>query len=440
MYQTGAQIIQASYWKAVQDSDTARKDEASKLLDYYSNGQIDYIREYIKQTCKERAKSIYPVCLNIIRKVINNLAMVYLQDAVRSIDGTDRDQEILCEIETSASLPVKMKQTNRLTKLLGTVLLRPVWRGGRMDMDVLTPDVLDVETGDTPEELESVTITHYSPDGDANAISYSYWTPEIVQTLDAMGRVTSEEPNPYGILPFVPCWKEPPTDFFWQRGARDLMSVQDGINNAITLLVYDIEFQGFGLLFGKRLNDVDSEISKSNIIASPGQLWHSANADADLKYISPNGPIEQILASVNFFIKQAAMLSGLPASVMSTEPSDQSGVARIVGNRELEELRADDIALFIEYERKLFEVNRVVWNVHNPGRKISDGAVFQINFYDPKPTTTGTEQAALWEKLLGMGVISPVDIIMERDPDLTREEATARLIQIRDEIAEFQKY
>jgi len=38
---------------------------------------------------------------------------------------------------------------------------------------------------------------------------------------------------------------------------------------------------------------------------------------------------------------------------------------------------------------------------------------------------------------MGLGLASPVDIILERDPDLTREEAKARLLMIRDEMAEF---
>ena len=136
-------------------------------------------------------------------------------------------------------------------------------------------------------------------------------------------------------------------------------------------------------------------------------------------------------------MKQAAVTNGLPASTMATETSDESGVARIVGNRELEEMRSDDIALFTEYERRLFDVFRVVWNVHNPGRQLSDKVVLLVNFYDPRPTMTATEQAALWERLLGMGLLSPVDIMMERDPDLTRDEAKARLLTIRDEIGEF---
>lgn len=433
MYQTGYDLVLSSYRKAMQESEARRKDEASKMLDYYCNGQLDYIAEDIRKTIER--DDIVPLGLNIVHKVIRNLAMVYIQDAVRVVDGSDQDKAILSEIETSTAMPVKMKQANRLSKLLGTILLRPVWRNGQMDLDVLTPDVLDVQTGDTPEDLRSVLVTHYAPDGDINAISFSLWTPELVRTLDAMGRVKSEEPNPYGILPFVPCWANPVSDYFWQRGARDLIMAQDGINRLLTLIGYVIDFQGFSLCYVK--GDGAQKFG-DNAKIGPGRLL-GLPEKGEVGFVSPQAPIDEVLKAIDFLIRRAAMLNGLPAAMMSTEEKEQSGVARIVGNRELEELRADDIALFTEYERRLFDVFRIVWNTHNPGRQISGSAVFQINFYDPKPSMTATEQAALWEKLLGMGILSPVDIIMERDPDLTRDEAKARLIQIHDEIKEFQQ-
>ena len=143
------------------------------------------------------------------------------------------------------------------------------------------------------------------------------------------------------------------------------------------------------------------------------------------------------MAVVDYLMKQAAVTNGLPAATMNTEVTEESGVSRIVGNRELEEMRADDVALFTEYERQLFDVFRTVWNIHNPDRQMSVDAVFQINFADPKPSMTATEQISNWERLMGLGLASPVDIILERDPDLTREEAKARLLMIRDEMAEF---
>jgi len=62
------------------------------------------------------------------------------------------------------------------------------------------------------EDLRVVQVTHYTSAGDENEVTFSLWT------LDANGHLLFEEENPYGMLPFVPCWGQPVTDFFWQRG------------------------------------------------------------------------------------------------------------------------------------------------------------------------------------------------------------------------------
>lgn len=428
---TGTELVKAMYQKAILDADNRRKDEASKLLDYYNDSSLSYILDDIRARYVHPEK-LYPCSVNIVKKIVRALAMVYMRDAVRSVDGTEQDRAILAEIETTAAMPVKMKQANRMARLLGVILLRPVWRNGRMDLDVLTPDVLDVETGDTPQDLQAVQVTHYSATGDANEVTYALWTSETVQIMDANGRQISEEENPYKRLPFVPCWRHPVGDVFWQHGASDLLMIQDAVTRLLTLAAYVLDHQGFATCYVKgaegRLAD--------DVAMGPGSLV-GLPRDGEIGYVSPQAPAEKILAVVDFLLKQAAVTNGLPAATMSTEPTEESGVSRIVGNRELEEMRADDVALFAEYERQLFDVFRTVWNVHNPGRQISADAVFQINFADPRPTMTATEQISNWERLMALGLASPVDAVMERDPDLTRDEAKARLLMIRDEMAEF---
>ncbi len=39
--------------------------------------------------------------------------------------------------------------------------------------------------------------------------------------------------------------------------------------------------------------------------------------------------------------------------------------------------------------------------------------------------------------MMELGLLSPVDVLIEKNPDLTRDMAKAKLLQIRDELAEF---
>jgi hypothetical protein len=62
-----------------------------------------------------------------------------------------------------------------------------------------------------------------------------------------------------------------------------------------------------------------------------------------------------VLQTIEFILKQTAIANGLSASSLSTEPSNESGIARIIGNIELMEQRADEIELFRGYEKRILK-------------------------------------------------------------------------------------
>jgi len=405
-----------------QAANTARKTNTAKRLDYYHDIQFDYISGHIA-TIFSNPDAITPVFINIVKKITNNLAAVYGRDAIREISGSEKDQEIFKSICQSSALPIKMKAASRYTKLLKTCLIRPVWRKGHIDLDILTGDVLDVTTGDTPEDLQSVIITHFPESGKRDEIEFSYWTDQEFKRLDYRGNIISEEANPYKILPFVPVFDRCPTSDFWLSGGDDLISMQEAINEKLTDLLYIIRMQGFGVGWIKK-----SKQSGAQIGVNPGTLVELPE-DGAIGFESPDAPISEVLEAISFLITQAAVSNGLSVSSLSTKTVRESGLAKVQGQKELEELRRDDIILWRRYEQQLFEKIRIVWNFHNSSKKISDSAFLNLNFADPKPEISAKDQAETWDRLIDLGVLSPVDIIMERDQEIDSREKAKELLQ-----------
>ncbi len=426
-------LVQQTYRQAMREADTRRKDDAARKLAFFNDMQTPYILEQLAREHAEPER-YHAVFVNVVKKIVKALATVYLQDATREVgSGTEQDKQIYAEIETTAQLPVKMKLANRYSKLCGTILLRPVWRNGQMDLDVLPPDVLDVATGDTPEDLTAVLVTTFNQSGRTDEVEYDLWTAETYQRLDYRGNVLTTEPNPYGQIPFIAIFSHAPTETFWLPGVADLMTIQDEINRRLTALSFTADLQGFGIPWTKGAN---KDGRAPDLRFGPGD-YIGLPKDADFGFASPNAPISEMLNLVDFLMKQAAVSNGIPAASMSTQPTQESGISKVVGNSELEEQRRDDIALFAQYEQQLFSMFRTVWNVHNPQRPMSEAATLRVDFYDPKPVLSGYEQAKEWELLMDKGLISPVDIMVERNPDLNREEAKARLREIQAELKEF---
>lgn len=419
-------VVSEIFKRALLELNTTRKTDARKRLDFYHDGQLNYLADDLKKRFRHPEK-LRPVFVNIVKKIVNRLAQVYQQEPKRTIEGTDQDQAVFKEMARMCSLDMKLKTASRYVKLTKTVILRPVWRNGRMDLDILTPDILDVKTGQSPEELLSVMVTNYGPAERLENITYSVWTAEEWARLDYRGYELESGGNPYGLLPFVPVWDHMPTVDFWIDGGDDIISLQEAVNERLVDLLHVIRFQAFGVGYikgrgGESLDSVD-----------PGSLVELPE-NGELGYAATQAQLEETVLAIDKIVKWAAISNGLPASSLSTDPTEESGVSKMVSNMELLEMRRDDVAMFRGYEHRLFDVMRAVWNAHNPTRRISEKARLQIDFYDPSPQVSPKDQAETHDRLLEMGVISQVDVVMERNPDITtREDAMVFLLKLQDE-------
>ena len=424
----GAALVQSVFRDASLALNRKRKQDVAKRLDFYHDGQLDYLQQALAEKFADPSK-LQPCFINIVRKVIDLKARCYADEPKRIIEGTEADKLLFQEIAEQAALSVKMKTASRLVKLLKTVLIRPTWRNNRLDLDILAGDIVDVSCGDSPEDLESILITHWPDDGKVEGITYSFWTVTEWSRLDYRGRILETLPNPYsGILPFVPLWDRAPSDSFWQPGGDDLIVAQEAVNKALVDLLHTMEFQGYGVGY------VTGAEGGGTLQTGPGVMIELPK-DASLGFAATNAQIEEVTEAIDRLMRWVAISNGIPAASLSTDPSVESGIARIVGNSELTESRQDDIALFRVFERRLFSVIRTVWNAHNV-RKLSDAATLSVDFADPKPETSAKDQASTWQILMDLGLASPVDCILEKNPDITtREDAMAYLFQIKEEVA-----
>jgi hypothetical protein len=377
--------------------------------------QLPYVQDRLELHFSDVTK-FSPTSLNIVKKVIDAKSQIYQRDAERIV-STKRDQELYDKAQEQCALGLRMRQANRLSKLCGVVLLKVVY--GRtfdqIDIDLITPDICTVETGKSPKDVRSVTISYYPADGKVSELKHVRWTPGSIQTLDYNFNVTSTESNPYGFLPFVPVWSELPVNDFWIYPGDSLISTQEAINEKLTDLIYILRLQGFSIPV---LKGTTSEIGTFD----PGQAVALPDSQhADFKFEAPNSPIKEVIESIDYLIRQIAVTEGLPASYLADKPSTRKSAAALVEqSKELQEIRANDIDLYKIYERQVFEVIKQVWNYHN-SNKFGDSTL-KVNFYDPSQVSS-EDKAEFWSKMVELGIYSPVDVIQKLDPDLSKDDA-----------------
>lgn len=400
-----------------------------RRLDFYRDNQTDYLLARIKARYSQQSwKDFYLFSINLVRKITDKRAMVYMEPPVRTFEGMN--QETGDQFYRDMAANITLKKANRYTRLFKTTALKVGWNGNAPTLSVVTPNILDAFYSD-PEIPDRIIVTN--PGKTEQETTYSDWTStEFVkrnaQFHPVQNKGNGKNINPYGIIPFVPCFDYAPDDEFFLRGGDDLFDAQNAVNVALVNLWRTVEVQAHGQPYIIGSND-DEQITTgpSTVIKLPHK--------GEFGFAAPNGPIEETLKAIEFVIKQTAVANDLAANVFELDPKAESGAAKRAEQSDLIEARKDDVELWRSYERKLFEVIKRVVNTHKPGA-IPEDATVAIDFGEIADPVSEKDRMAGYRQRLDMGVWSPVDVLMADNPDIrTREDAMTVLNERREEAA-----
>lgn len=405
-----------------------RKERASKWLGYYHDEQKEETLRLLR--LRHFGETDFrSATLNIVRKIINRRAGAYRLAPKRTFRGMD--QVAGERLYRDLNADVVLKRASRLTGLLKCALLRVAWSDGRPQLFLHTPNVLDVECAD-PEHPTRVIVTH--PAAKPELIEYSDWTIATHVLRDARGNPISNDPNPYGALPFVPLFDYlPDGDQFFLPGGADLIEAQEAINVGLANLWRTAELQAHGQPWissehALSYKGTDLEFGPSSVIRLP--------ADGKLGFAAPNAPLSEILGCIEFMMRQAAACNDCGSDIFDLSKRAESGSAKHAERIDLKEQRQDAIQLWRRAEQRLFDVIKLVVNTHAPGT-IPDDAEMSVDFAELQDNLSEAEQLENTRAKVELGIWSPVDALMAGNPDgySTREQAYAELLRRKEESA-----
>lgn len=411
-------------------SASERKADADKRLRYYHDDQTEDLKKIIAKGWKGSRADYRYFCVNIVRKITNRLASVYSDFPVRTFDGAN--QERMEDLYAYARVNLELKKASRYLKLMKSGMLFVGWDGEGPTLSYVSPAILDVIHDGDPMRPTRVIITHRA--ARAEETTYSDWTATTYVRRDHRG-IPLENPdnpknvNPFGVLPFVPVFdRSPDTDFFL-AGGQDLIEAQDAINTGLWSLWRALEWQSHGQLVLSGVGDDE------DTPVSPAVAIKLRDSGAKGYFIQPNAPLEEVMRSIEFVLRQTAAAYDLSSDVFDLDTRAESGAAREAACADLKEARRDDLELWRISERRLFDVLRAVVNTYAPGT-IPDAATIAVDFADPTESTSETERLKAAQVRVQMGVWSPVDVLMAENPDIQdREEALRILIERQQEAA-----
>lgn len=385
-----------------------------KFLDYYEG---DMTEKYIEDKFSAKAfQEVDPVCMNITKRFIDRMSRVYTLGASRTLPSQNDIYSSLTRFKD-----LKMKHLERMTRLLGTVAVQTTYEMDEYGIpyfdyhpiyyfEVFTDEMNPYK----PIAIEyPIEASMDSPNLDENK-KYIYWDAEKIQYLNEEKHVYSEEPNPYGFLPFCFLHNEHPIDNFFSAPNYSLVSCNQSINTILTEANLGLRFQMFGqyVVTGLYQDEKIQRAGSDEVIILP--------EGANLNIVTPKPNMTDALKLMRSMLEMVAQNNHL--SITFTENNSDrpdSGIALKIKDLERHEHYQDDLDLYRMYEMKLYDLERAIARYN--GFELP--ATIGIDFNEPEYPQTIPDQIAMESFMLDNDLTTKAKLLQDRNKDITLEEA-----------------
>jgi hypothetical protein len=379
----------------------------------------------------EKTVKIMPkIHIDLVNKVLDMVCTIYNAGADRYLMTENKVDESATEklmsIYNGFNAAKLIVDIYKQGYIFNTVLVQPVWRNEKIELDIITPNFCSVNSYDDDYmNIESVMISKSIEDED----KIVYWSDTEHYYLDANGNkeaVTDENgksngmKNPYGELPFAVLRFQSSSDF-WGEPQQDLIE-----NN----IWYDVQesnkffvemFQGLGVGLGINLGKNGTVSLSPNTLICVDKV-RAEDQTPSLNFSSTGAPLAELRDSLDYFYKRIGNSKGLSAQSMTNDVSDQSGISKAYDSAELQIKKDSHKIVMKAFESELWDKIKLVYN-YNAKDKIPDGLTFRIDIVEDEPMINVSDEIAITEFKLEKNMISIVDLMIKDNPDLQTEDA-----------------
>lgn len=409
-------VLQAKY-----TAEQKRKDKwkAARLdaLEYYKGRSIPYTMDYFDYSLFEKVPAAN---INVTKRIIDRISLVYMKPPRRIY--TKEDTPLLLHHKD-----FKMQRAERMTNLLDGILIKPCVRFNDRNEQQIEYDIIhDYEPIFDEDPLKPIAFTYPIATKDSvmddTPMLYVYWDKDNTFTYDENGKIYTDEDNPdmlnpYGVLPFVECWREgrPESSYMDTDASSDLIQTNTMINVAETNKNANIMFQSFGYIYVN-----GSQIEKDSMEVGADKISF-LGVDGTMNIVTPPNTVDSITSSITTAYKMLAQNYHIDISFVEGTTA-QSGVALKLRNQELQDERISDVIKWREVEKEIFELEKLMIAV-DMGRDA--GELEMIDFEETTEILSDKEQREKWDWELSNGLIDQADILMQKDPDRFPDRETA---------------
>jgi len=388
---------------------------------YIDRHQAESAEEFIDRPGKHT--------INLTALVIYVLSKLYHSAPAREIDVAFKQSQAaaaqaLAETWGDPLFNLSMIEVDRLTRLLGTVSVRPFYdpaRPGKIRLWVfLSHQLRVIPSTERPWEPAAVIERMQPFRSDAAKV---IWTDRWFLTMRAHGTIDKVEAEPHtlGRIPHT-FFKDSLsyTSFFADGRGRDLCTPNAHINNRLTDLHEIEQLQGFSMIeaINPESDDITVGPREAVIFRPPG----GDQRPFGLNFKTPEAPLGELRASIDADVRDVLKVNKVPEAALGAaiQQRQLSGAAIRAAMAPIFEDNAERGRLFDPYEHDLADSCLRMRREHEPGFAYDHAAArpkFSIRWGKIEVPLDTKEQVEREAHDIANGIATPPEIMLQRWPD-----------------------
>ena len=453
------QVINGSFGAALKEEREQEIADIGKAWDFYYGEQIKYIKQYRGEKEEDFIDKDKPT-FNYTRAIIDEYVRGVFGKPV-SITFDDEKQTATWDkiIEPISFFDVVpwYKSVQRIAEISDTclVMVRHNKKSGLTYFEEIRGEYVSfLPDPDNPRDIGTVIIDYVYDTGDPNPQKkfmrrIEIWDKEkwvIYLHSDSMKQtqILDQGTNPYSFIPgvrFQPLQDD--NTFYGISSVKDIVTVNEVYNNLWTSLVRIATFQSFSILVVTTDGTMDVVVAPTRFIKF--EKAREGTKSSDAKYITPSAKIAEVEKVLHTLKAELQNFSHVPEEVLSSAGSQgapQSGYALRIKRIPIENAWQERRESYGPSLKKMVKMAIVIDQLN--GREITpqeapsymEAVQPSIIFTDTQPGLAPQEQIIKDQHELQYGVISPIDLVLRKHPEMSREDAKQHIINNRKEAEE----
>jgi hypothetical protein len=404
--------------------------------------------------------------INGIPKILNIMCTLYHKPPTRYVvvNGEIDEQatDLLYKYIEKTNINEACNEALKLAWLYKVSRVMPTIRNNKLNYDILLPMQVEIETAeDDPFLVKQLGILSESWNLTNNKMEryIIVWNEKEHYILDHNLNIISVQKdgkdnnyiNPYGIIPIGTLWLE--TTDAW--GDPQYKLVEHYASNSLKNIWkdYNSYFHIGGIpvlsnldLGSKRKltnsNDTPPRTAKiksgndtvpitfnnnePKFKVTPDTILYLNSelekAPANFQFATPTSNLELLQNLIDWDTKKNLSDYNIPKNAFSTDVTPESGYSKMVGEMEAINARKRHLLPCIAFENELFDVLKVILK-YNFDIDFPKGSTLKIDYSEYEYVKSPAEIAQEMEVNIKYNVKSPIDYIIQDNPELSEEEA-----------------